>query len=26
LKRSLILEHFPTASHLRQHLETMQWQ
>ena len=25
LKRSLILEKFPTASQLRQHLETMQW-
>ena len=25
LKRSLILERFPSASHLRQHLETMQW-
>ncbi|MGH9319525.1 MAG: protein kinase domain-containing protein [Vicinamibacteria bacterium] len=25
LKRSLILARFPTASHLRQHLETMRW-
>lgn len=25
LKRSLILERFPTTSHLRQHLEMMQW-
>jgi serine/threonine protein kinase len=25
LKRSLILAKFPTASHLRQHLETMRW-
>jgi serine/threonine protein kinase len=25
LKRSLILKKFPTTSHLRQHLETMQW-
>jgi serine/threonine protein kinase len=25
LKRTLILKKFPTTSHLRQHLETMQW-
>ncbi len=25
LKRTLILKKFPTVSHLRQHLETMQW-
>lgn len=25
LKRSLILKRYPTVSHLRQHLETMQW-
>ena len=26
LKRSLILKKFPTATHLRQHLETMRWE
>ncbi len=25
LKRTLILDRFPTAAHLRQHLETMEW-